>query len=89
MLDATTGSPLPAACFDDPAQQGQITLANGYYKFDVNFSDPACPSGGDYVIGVTVPATGFTSLAVWRFSHAAARTTRDPIRDGRGGRLDW
>jgi len=60
LLDATTGSPLPTACFDDPAQQGQITLANGYYKFDVNFSDPACPSGGDYVIGVTVPATGFT-----------------------------
>src|SRR5262249_26155677 len=33
----------------------QITLADGYYKFDVNFSDPACPSGGDYLIGVTAP----------------------------------
>src|SRR5262249_11346270 len=42
-------------CFDDAAQQGQITLADGYYKFDVNFSDPACPSGGDYLIGVTPP----------------------------------
>jgi uncharacterized repeat protein (TIGR01451 family) len=46
---------LPASCFDDAAQQGQITLADGYYKFDVNFSDPACPSGGDYLIGVTAP----------------------------------
>ena len=51
-----SASPLPASCFDDAAQQGQITLADGYYKFDVNFSDPACPSGGDYLIGVTAPA---------------------------------
>src|SRR5438270_13136 len=55
LLNAGSASPLPAACFDDPAQQGQITLANGYYKFDINFSDPACPSGGDYIIGVTAP----------------------------------
>jgi len=55
LLNAGSASPLPAACFDDPAQQGQITLANGYYKFDLNFSDPACPSGGDYIIGVTAP----------------------------------
>jgi uncharacterized repeat protein (TIGR01451 family) len=48
-------SPLPTGCFDDSAQQGQITLADGYYKFDVNFSDPACPSGGDYVIEVAPP----------------------------------
>src|SRR4051794_8242321 len=56
LLDGRSASPLPAACFDDAAQQGQITLANGYYKFDINFSDAACPSGGDYVIGVTPPA---------------------------------
>src|SRR5262245_3078767 len=55
LLDARSGSPLPAGCFDDAAQQGQITLADGYYKFDVNFSNPACPSGGDYLIGVTAP----------------------------------
>src|SRR5262249_55199400 len=55
MLDARSSSPLPAACFDDAAQQGQITLADGYYRFDINFSDPACPSGGDYVIVVTPP----------------------------------
>src|SRR5262249_30365727 len=27
----------------------------GYYKFDINFSDPACPSGGDYLIGMAAP----------------------------------
>ncbi|PYR16327.1 MAG: hypothetical protein DMF98_28220, partial [Acidobacteria bacterium] len=57
LLDARSASPLPASCFDDAAQQGQITLADGYYKFDINFSDAAaCPSGGDYLIGVTAPA---------------------------------
>ena len=55
LLNAGSGSPLPASCFDDAAQQGQVTLADGYYKFDINFSDPACPSGGDYLIGVTAP----------------------------------
>jgi uncharacterized repeat protein (TIGR01451 family) len=55
MLDARSASPLPAGCFDDAVQQGQIALADGYYRFDINFSDPACPSGGDYLIGVTAP----------------------------------
>jgi len=62
LLDARSASLLPAGCFDDAAQQGQITLADGYYKFDINFSDPACPSGGDYLIGVTAP-TGANYLA--------------------------
>ena len=52
------GTPLPASCFDDPAQQGQVTLGEGWYKFDVNFSDPACPSGGDFLLAVTPPAGG-------------------------------
>ena len=43
-LDPRNGQPMPDACFDDPNQQGQVTIANGYYKFDINFSDPACPS---------------------------------------------
>jgi uncharacterized repeat protein (TIGR01451 family) len=55
LLAGGSATPLPASCFDDPAQQGQVTLADGYYKFDVNFSDPACPSGGDYLIQVAVP----------------------------------
>jgi uncharacterized repeat protein (TIGR01451 family)/fimbrial isopeptide formation D2 family protein len=49
------GTPLPTSCFDDPAQQGQVTLAAGYYRFDINFSDPSCPSGGKYLIQVTAP----------------------------------
>src|SRR6185312_495599 len=54
------GSLLPASCFDDPAQQSQITLASGYYRFDINFSDPACPAGGTYLIQVTAPANYVT-----------------------------
>jgi uncharacterized repeat protein (TIGR01451 family)/fimbrial isopeptide formation D2 family protein len=49
--------PLPSTCFDDPAQQGQITLPGGYYRFDLNFGDPSCPSGGDYLIQVTAPSS--------------------------------
>jgi len=54
-------APLPATCFDDPAQQGQITQAGGYYRFDVNFSDPACPSGGSYLITVTAPTSNYVA----------------------------
>jgi uncharacterized repeat protein (TIGR01451 family) len=59
MLHGST--PLPATCFDDPAQQGQITQAGGYYRFDVNFSDPACPSGGSYLIVVTPPTSTYVA----------------------------
>jgi uncharacterized repeat protein (TIGR01451 family) len=55
LLNAGSASPLPTACFLDSAQQGQVTLAEGYYKFDLTFSGPACPSGGDYLIAVTAP----------------------------------
>jgi uncharacterized repeat protein (TIGR01451 family) len=61
LLSAGSGAPLPASCLDDAAQQGQVTLADGYYKFDVNFGDAACPSGGDYLIGVTAPGTTYTA----------------------------
>jgi uncharacterized repeat protein (TIGR01451 family) len=53
--------PLPATCFDDPAQQGQITQASGYYRFDLNFSDPACPSGSSYLIVVTAPTSNYVA----------------------------
>jgi uncharacterized repeat protein (TIGR01451 family) len=59
MLSAGAGTTLPAACFDDPAQQNQVTLASGYYRFDLNFTDPACPSGGNYLIDVSPPPTGY------------------------------
>src|SRR6266436_3951981 len=54
-------APLPATCFDDPAQQGQITQAGGYYRFDLNFSDPGCPSGSSYLIVVTAPTSSYVA----------------------------
>src|SRR5215472_8138931 len=57
MLNAGGRSPLPATCFDDPAQQGQITPAGGYYRFDLNFTDPACSSGSNFVIKVVAPSS--------------------------------
>jgi uncharacterized repeat protein (TIGR01451 family)/fimbrial isopeptide formation D2 family protein len=62
MVRASTNSALPASCFADPAQQNQVTLASGYYKFDLNFSDPSCPTGADYVIRVTPPANGYRPM---------------------------
>jgi large repetitive protein len=61
MLSAGGSTPLPAACFDDPAQQGQITQAGGYYRFDLNFTDPACSSGGSFVINATAPGGAFVA----------------------------
>ena len=61
LLDAGTGSALPASCFDDPAHQDQVTLASGWYKFEINFNDPACPSGGNYLIGLSVPGGGYVA----------------------------
>src|SRR6185369_2163103 len=55
-LTQSNGSVLPSTCFSDPAQQGQVTLADGYYRFDLNFSGGACPSGGGYLIKVTPPS---------------------------------
>ncbi len=55
------GTPLPASCFDDTAQQGQITQAGGNYRFDLNFSDPACPAGSNYLIQVTAPGGIFVA----------------------------
>jgi uncharacterized repeat protein (TIGR01451 family) len=59
MLNAASQTPLPEACFYDPQQQNQVTLPYGYYRFDLNFADPSCPSGGNYLVEVTVPATGY------------------------------
>jgi uncharacterized repeat protein (TIGR01451 family)/fimbrial isopeptide formation D2 family protein len=59
MLDAAGVSALPATCFADPAQQGQVTQQWGYYRFDLNFADPACPAGGSYVIEVAPPSSDF------------------------------
>ena len=57
-----TGIVLPASCFDDAAQQDQVTTANGYYKFELNFSSPGiCNPGMDFRINV-FPPSGFFDL---------------------------
>ena len=55
LLDVRNGLPVPSSCFDDPNHQDQVTVGNGYYKFDINFSDLACPSGLNYLIRVVAP----------------------------------
>ena len=61
LVDVRNGVPLPGSCFDDPNQQNQVTVSNGYYKFDLNFSDPACLGGPNYLIQVVPPDGTFTS----------------------------
>ena len=56
----SSGSAVSDNCFDSAAQQGQVTLVSGFYKFDLNFNDGTCPAGADYRIVVTPPAGGFT-----------------------------
>ena len=61
LLRTGSRTPLPTGCFDDPGQQGQITQAGGYYRFDINFSDASCPSGATYYIDVTVPGSTYVA----------------------------
>jgi uncharacterized repeat protein (TIGR01451 family) len=61
MVNQTRSNQLvPASCFNDPIQASQVTQANGYYKFDLNFSDAArCASGDEYEIQVLPPSADF------------------------------
>ncbi|MGD8339259.1 MAG: hypothetical protein PVH89_00675 [Gammaproteobacteria bacterium] len=59
VINVSTGQPVPSTCFDDQAQQGQVTLADGYYKFDMIFADAACPPNGAYLIDAAVPSGAF------------------------------
>ncbi len=59
LVAPVSGAALPSSCFYDENQQGQVTLADGYYKFDLSFADPACPSGGSYLLQVTPPSTAY------------------------------
>jgi uncharacterized repeat protein (TIGR01451 family)/fimbrial isopeptide formation D2 family protein len=60
LLNASNGNTqVPAGCFVDAAQQNQVTLASGYYKFDLNFSGAGCSSGDAFVVQVTPPANGY------------------------------
>jgi uncharacterized repeat protein (TIGR01451 family) len=81
MLLASNNRPLPSSCFDDPAQQDQVTLDYGYYKFNLNFSQPECASGGDYIVQVTPPTTGYISgesVAIPPQSNAATQAFSVP-----------
>ncbi|MCW8987387.1 MAG: isopeptide-forming domain-containing fimbrial protein [Gammaproteobacteria bacterium] len=62
LLNAGTGLELSSGCFDDVNQQSQVTTANGYYKFDLNFSQGDCGAGGSYLIRITPPATDYNLL---------------------------
>ncbi|WP_419175335.1 hypothetical protein [Desulfosediminicola sp.] len=59
MLNSVSGVELPTQCFDDPLQQNQITAENGYYKFDLNFSQVDCPPGGSYLIQIDAPSSDY------------------------------
>ena len=61
LLNAASGAALPTQCFDDPVQQNQVTALDGFYKFNLNFSQAACPAGGAYLIEVTAPAGGYAA----------------------------
>ncbi|HEY3487672.1 MAG TPA: hypothetical protein VGL10_06370, partial [Gammaproteobacteria bacterium] len=59
-LDQNT--PVEDDCFTTPdrlsTQQGQITSALGFYRFDLNFIGTNCPSGANYIIRVELPVSG-------------------------------
>jgi len=61
-MTADDGTPLPALCLVSPAQQNQVTAADGQYRFDlVAGADPACPVGKTtYRLRITAPA-GYTA----------------------------
>jgi large repetitive protein len=55
------GGAVPGACFDDPVQQGQLTRADGHYKFDLDFDAPGCGPGGEFLLSVTAPDSTFVA----------------------------
>ena len=52
----------------------------GYYRFDLNFADPACPSGGSYIIEVTAPAAGYIAGPSQIIPPASDATTSAVLR---------
>jgi uncharacterized repeat protein (TIGR01451 family) len=89
LLNAATGAALPGQCFDDQVQQNQITAADGFYKFDLNFSDTSCPAGGTYFIEVTPPAAGYmnTPSQIIALSQDNNAATPFPVPDCPGNLL--
>jgi large repetitive protein len=67
VLTDAAGTPLPAVCLLDPAQQNQVTGVDGAYRFDVvPGANAACPVGvTTYKLKITNPAgyaTGFSTI---------------------------
>jgi len=84
LREASTNAALPTSCFDDPNQQNQVTLADGYYKFDLNAS---CGGSGDYLISVAPPSSGYTgteSLIIPASSNATTAPYSVPTCAGAG-----
>ena len=56
-INDSSDTPLPVACLIDASQQGQVTLADGAYRFDIlPGADPACPVGEtEYRISIVNP----------------------------------
>lgn len=79
LLNASTGTEIPGQCFDDPVQQNQVTLANGFYKFDLNFSDPSCSAGETYLIEVMPPSTGYLDMQSQIISPPEDNTAATPF----------
>ncbi len=61
MINQTrSNQPVPASCFDDPNHANQTTLTQGFYKFDLNFSNSSlCQRGDEYEIRIQPPADGY------------------------------
>ncbi|KAF0676223.1 hypothetical protein [Profundibacterium mesophilum] len=61
-LTDAAGAALPARCLADPAQQNQLTGADGYYRFDVApAAAPQCPAvQTEYRIAMDLPS-GFVA----------------------------
>ncbi|WPY94480.1 hypothetical protein T8T21_15450 [Limimaricola variabilis] len=85
----TAGAPLPRRCLVDPAQQAQVTGADGFYRFDlVPDAAPQCPiTETEYRITMDLPG-GFHAGASTRISAAseapfdATACAGDPIPGG-------
>ncbi|MBB3711685.1 hypothetical protein FHS00_001256 [Limimaricola variabilis] len=85
----TAGAPLPRRCLVDPAQQAQVTGADGFYRFDlVPDAAPQCPiTETEYRITMDLPG-GFHAGASTRIPAAseapfdATACAGDPIPGG-------
>ncbi len=75
---------VPDFCFADKNHANQVTTANGFYKFDLNFSDPSCAVDHDYEIQVQPLSNnyiGTTSVIIPPVAGVQDVTTCSPPMD--------